>query len=73
MVGCPVCEISRDTDARSSQLQITAAREVNAFPGKFLLVSGEGDAMNIRQFETKADLEANKGVVSEVFWYRDVK
>src|SRR4051794_36188518 len=46
----PYRDITRGSDGSSFQLEITATGSVNAFPGKFLEVSIDGEEMKIRQF-----------------------
>ena len=64
-------DITRASDGESFHLQITAAGRVNAFPGKFLQVSCEGDKMRIVSYASGADLMQDKNMLSDVTWFRD--
>ena len=64
-------DITRATDGKSFQLQITAPGEINGFEGKFLYVNCDGDELTMRQFRTGADLASDTNMVGEVTWSRD--
>jgi hypothetical protein len=64
-------DITRATDGKMFQIQITAKGKVNAFPGKFLLINCESDEMKMSGFASGADMQQDRGAVSEVTWFRD--
>ena len=64
-------DITKATDGESFHLQITAGGRVNAFPGKFLQVSCDGDKMRIASYASGSDLMQDKNMLSEVTWFRE--
>ncbi|HEX8280654.1 MAG TPA: hypothetical protein VF551_04705, partial [Chthoniobacterales bacterium] len=64
-------DVTRATDGSSFELQITAAREVNAFGGKTLAVECEGDSMRMTGYLSHDDFMRERNPQQIVTWERD--
>lgn len=67
----PYRDLTRATDGSIFELQITASDRVNAFDGKFLFVSCEGERMRITSYASHAELAQERNPGSEITWFRD--
>jgi hypothetical protein len=64
-------DVTRGTDGSLFELQITTPGEVNAFSGKTLAVSIEGDSMTITGYRSHADYVQEKDPQEVVTWEKD--
>ena len=67
----PYRDITRATDGNYFQLEITASDDVNAFAGKFLGVTCDGEEMKIVQYSSASDLQRDANPQGEITWFRD--
>ena len=64
-------DVTRATDGSDFELQITARGEVNAFPGKTLAISVDGETMDMIGYLSHADYMEEKNPQQIVTWERD--
>lgn len=64
-------DITKATAGSSFELQITTPGEINAFPGKFVSVFLEDDALKMKTFSSHADHMQEKDPQSIVTWFKD--
>lgn len=64
-------DVTRATDGETFELQITARGEVNAFAGKTLAVSVDGDTMEMVGYLSHADYMQERNPQQRVTWERD--
>lgn len=67
----PYRDVTRATDGKSFELQITARGDVNAFAGKTLALAIEGDTMKMVGYLSNADYMQGKNPQQIVTWERD--
>ena len=64
-------DLTRLADGGAFELRITSPGEINAFPGKTLLVEITGDSMTMTAYESHAELLRGGAGKSRVIWQRD--
>jgi len=69
----PYRDITRATDGSSFELQITTRGDVNAFPGKTLALSSDGDTMEMTGYLSHEDYMQEKDPQQVVTWERDTE
>jgi hypothetical protein len=62
---------SENADERTFELQITARGNVNAFPGKTLALTCQGDSLHVVGYLSHQDLSARRNPQMIVHWERD--
>lgn len=62
---------SEDADERTFELEITARGEVNAFPGKILAITCNGESLSMIGYLSHEDLVAGRDPQMIVHWERD--
>ena len=67
----PYRDVTRAADAKAAELLITAAADVNAFPGKTLRVLCEKDAMTMTTYASHADCIAGANALSTATWFKE--
>ena len=67
----PYRDLTKATDGKIFNLEITAEGEVNAFAEKFLRLDCGDDEMRMTGFKSAADLLHDKNPGSDVTWYKD--
>lgn len=67
----PYRDVTRATDGARFELKITAAGEVNAFPGKIIALECEGESMEMATYRSHADFMQESEPQSKVTWFRD--
>lgn len=64
-------DVTRATDGESFELQITARGEVNAFPGKTLAVTVDGETMKMVGYLSHTDYMQERNPQQSATWERD--
>ena len=64
-------DVTRDSEDETYELQITARGEINAFPGKTLVISCEKDSMEMTGYASHDAYVHDEEPMSVVTWYRD--
>lgn len=69
----PYRDVTRATDGSSFELQITARGDVNAFPGKTLALSLDGDTMEMTGYLSHEDYMQEKDPQQVVTWDKETE